>query len=65
MSQKITVLMTVVLLGFVTVVGVAIIQVKNLADISARLTSANLPLIHSASNIGFLIQAQYTSAQRI
>jgi signal transduction histidine kinase len=65
MSQKITVLMTVVLLGFVAVVGVAIIQVKNLADISARLTSANLPLIHSASNIGFLIQAQYTSAQRI
>ena len=65
MSQKITALMAIVLLGFVIVVGVSIKQVRNLADISARLASANVPLIHSASNIGFLIQSQYADAHRV
>ena len=65
MSQKITALMAIVLLGFVIVVGVSIKQVRNLADISARLASANVPLIHSASNIGYLIQSQYTVTHRV
>jgi signal transduction histidine kinase len=65
MRQKITALMAIVLLGFVIVVGVSIKQVRNLADVSARLASANVPLIHSASNIGFLIQSQYSDAHRV
>ena len=65
MSQKIAALMAIVLIGFVAVVGVAIVQVKNLAEISARLSAVNLPLIQSASHIGVLIQTQYLGAQRI
>ena len=65
MSQKIAALMAIVLIGFVAVVGVAIIQVKNLAEISTRLSAVNLPLIQSASHIGVLIQSQYAGAQRI
>ena len=65
MSQKIAALMAIVLIGFVAVVGVAIIQVKNLAEISTRLSAVNLPLIQSASHIGVLIQTQYLGAQRI
>tara|TARA_B100000780_G_C21095473_1_gene441783 strand:+ start:139 stop:258 length:120 start_codon:yes stop_codon:yes gene_type:complete len=36
MSQKIAALMAIVLIGFVAVVGVAIVQVKSLAKISKK-----------------------------